>query len=85
MGMMIMKKAILEEFRSYMPDKITMAKEFFADIEKRFVNNEKAKISTLLTSLISMRVKAILRSTSWRCLILLLSRELFSLNSLRTF
>ncbi|XP_024028413.1 uncharacterized protein LOC112093693 [Morus notabilis] len=55
--MMIMKKAIPEAFRGTMSDKITTAKEFLADIEKRFVKNEKAKIGTLLTSLISMRYR----------------------------
>lgn len=38
-----------------MSEKITTTKEYLVDIEQRFVNNEKAKIGTLLTSLISMR------------------------------
>ena len=57
MCMMIMKKAIPEAFRGTMSDKIITAKEFLADIEKRFVKNEKAEIGTLLTNLISMRYK----------------------------
>ena len=36
---------------------INTAKEFLADIEKRFVKNEKAEIGTLLTSLLSMRYR----------------------------
>ncbi|XP_024025573.1 uncharacterized protein LOC112092787, partial [Morus notabilis] len=57
MCMMIMKKVILKSFRGTIFEKITTAKKFLADIEKRFVKNEKAKIGTLLTSLISMRYK----------------------------
>ncbi|KAI6701123.1 hypothetical protein NL676_015447 [Syzygium grande] len=57
MCMMIMKKAIPEAFRGTMSEKITTAKEFLADIEKRFVKNENAKIGTILTNLISMRYK----------------------------
>ncbi|KAI6682979.1 hypothetical protein NL676_028892 [Syzygium grande] len=44
MCMMIMKKAIPEAFRSTMSEKITTAKEFLTDIEKRFVKSEKAEI-----------------------------------------
>ncbi|KAI6684560.1 hypothetical protein NL676_030473 [Syzygium grande] len=57
MCMMIMKKAIPEAFRSTMSEKITTAKEFLTDIEKRFVKSEKAEIGTILTNLISMRYK----------------------------
>ncbi|XP_024027760.1 uncharacterized protein LOC21410770 [Morus notabilis] len=57
MCMMIMKKAIPEAFRGTVSNKITTAKEFLVDIEKRFVKNEKAEICTLLTSLISMRYR----------------------------
>jgi transposase InsO family protein len=52
-----MKRAIPEAFRGTMSDQITTAKEFLANIEKRFVKNEKAEIGTLLTSLISMKYK----------------------------
>ncbi|KAI6675746.1 hypothetical protein NL676_003652 [Syzygium grande] len=47
MCMMIMKKAIPEAFRSTMSEKITTAKEFLTDIEKRFVKSEKAEIGEL--------------------------------------
>ncbi|KAM7460289.1 hypothetical protein LguiB_036337 [Lonicera macranthoides] len=57
MCVMIMKKAIPEAFRGTISEKITTAKEFLADIEKRFVKNEKAEIGTLLTNLLSMRYK----------------------------
>ncbi|CAA0806533.1 Unknown protein, partial [Striga hermonthica] len=55
MCMMIIKKAIPEAFRGTMSENIVTAKEFLADIEKRFVKNEKAEIGTLLANLISMR------------------------------
>ncbi|KAF9664964.1 hypothetical protein SADUNF_Sadunf16G0073100 [Salix dunnii] len=57
MCMIIMKRAIPEAFRRTMSDQITTTKEFLANIEKRFVKNEKAEIGTLLTSLISMKYK----------------------------
>ena len=57
MCMMIMKKAIPEAFRGTISDKITNAKEFLDEIEKRFAKNEKAEISTLLANLISMKYK----------------------------
>ena len=57
MCMMIMKKAIPEAFRGTMSDSIKTAMAFLADIEKRFVKNEKSEIGTLLTSLISMKYK----------------------------
>ena len=40
---MIIKKATLEAFRVLMSKKITMTKEFLADIEKGFVKNEMQK------------------------------------------
>ena len=57
MCMMVMKKTIPETFRGTLSETITTAKEFLADIEKRFVKNEKAEIGTLLTNLISMRYR----------------------------
>ncbi|KAJ4712930.1 hypothetical protein OWV82_015094 [Melia azedarach] len=57
MCMMIMNRVILEAFRGTMSKKITTAKDFLVDIEKRFVKNEKAEMCTLLTNLISMRYK----------------------------
>ncbi|KAJ4729164.1 Retrovirus-related Pol polyprotein from transposon TNT 1-94 [Melia azedarach] len=56
MCMVIMKRAIPEAFRGTMSDKITTAKDFLADIEKRFVKNEKAEMCTILTNLLSMRL-----------------------------
>nr|KYP46417.1 Retrovirus-related Pol polyprotein from transposon TNT 1-94 [Cajanus cajan] len=53
MSIMIMKKAILEAFRSTISVNINTAKEFLAKIEKRFVKNEKSEIGTLLANLIS--------------------------------
>ncbi|KAL3655416.1 hypothetical protein CASFOL_001202 [Castilleja foliolosa] len=55
MCIMIMKKAIPEAFRGTISENITKAKDFLADIEKRFVKNEKSEIGTLLTNLISMK------------------------------
>ncbi|KAB5534361.1 hypothetical protein DKX38_017447 [Salix brachista] len=48
MCMMIMKRAIPEPFRGTLSDQITTAKEFLANIEKRFVKNEKAEIALQL-------------------------------------
>ena len=55
MSLMIMKRVISEAFRRTMSEQITTAKGFLEDIEKRFAKNEKAKTSTLLAKLISMR------------------------------
>ncbi|KAL0307882.1 UNVERIFIED_CONTAM: hypothetical protein Scaly_2560000 [Sesamum calycinum] len=52
MCVMIMKKSIPEAFRGTMSETLTKAKDFLEHIEKRFVKNEKAEISILLTSLI---------------------------------
>ena len=38
-------------------EEVTTAKEFLDDIEKRFVKNDTAKISTLLGRLVSMKYK----------------------------
>ena len=43
MCIMIIKKATLEAFRVLMSEKITMTKEFLADIKKGFVKNERQK------------------------------------------
>nr|XP_027120456.1 uncharacterized protein LOC113737422 [Coffea arabica] len=53
--LMIIKKAVPEVFREIMSETTATAKEFLQDIEKRFVKNEKAEISTLLTRLVSMK------------------------------
>lgn len=56
MCLMIMKRGIPESFRGSMSDEVT-AKEFLAKIEKLFVKNDKAEISTTSLNLISMRYK----------------------------
>nr|XP_027090449.1 uncharacterized protein LOC113711484 [Coffea arabica] len=53
--LIIIKKAVPEAFRGTMSETTVTAKEFLQDIEKRFVNNEKAEVSMLLTRLISMK------------------------------
>nr|XP_018676797.1 PREDICTED: uncharacterized protein LOC108951870 [Musa acuminata subsp. malaccensis] len=55
MSLMIIKRDIPEVFRGAISEGITKAKDFFTGIEKRFLTNDKAKTSTLLQSLISMR------------------------------
>ena len=57
MSLMIMKRAIPEAFQGTMSEDIVLAKDFLTDLEKRFAKNEKAKTSTLLSNLISMRYK----------------------------
>ncbi|XP_022862761.1 uncharacterized protein LOC111382947 [Olea europaea var. sylvestris] len=57
MSLMIIKHGIPEAFRGAVSEGITNAKEFLVEIEKRFVKNDKAEISTLLQSLISMKYK----------------------------
>ena len=57
MSWMIRKHAILKAFRGTMSEKVTTAKEFIEEIEKRFAKNDKAKTSTLLGNHISMRYK----------------------------
>ncbi|XP_027077165.1 uncharacterized protein [Coffea arabica] len=53
--LMIIKKAVPEAFRGTMSETTVTAKEFIQDIEKRFVQNEKTEVSTLLTCLVSMK------------------------------
>ncbi|KAL0375532.1 UNVERIFIED_CONTAM: hypothetical protein Scaly_0670800 [Sesamum calycinum] len=55
MCVMSRKKSIIETFRGTISETLTKAKDFLEHIEKRFVKNEKAEISTLLTNLISKR------------------------------
>ncbi|KAK9690503.1 hypothetical protein RND81_09G132700 [Saponaria officinalis] len=55
MSLMIIKRGIPEAFRGAVSDEITDAKEFLAEIEKRFVKNDKAETSTLLQRLISRK------------------------------
>ncbi|XP_024022991.1 uncharacterized protein LOC112092055 [Morus notabilis] len=49
--MMTMKKNIPEAFRGIMSEKITMAKEFFADIEKREYIMEMSLLTSKLKAL----------------------------------
>ncbi|KAK0593122.1 hypothetical protein LWI29_031372 [Acer saccharum] len=57
MSLMIIKRGIPEAFRGEVSEKITKAKEFLAEIEKRFAKNDNAETSTLLQNLISMKYK----------------------------
>ena len=57
MSLIIIKRSISEAVRGAVSEKITKAKEFLAEIEQRFVKNDKAETSMLLQSLISMKYK----------------------------
>ncbi|KAL3613382.1 hypothetical protein CASFOL_042795 [Castilleja foliolosa] len=57
MSLMIIKRGVPEAFRGAISDEVTSAKDFLAEIEKRFARNDKAETSTLLASLISMKYK----------------------------
>ncbi len=56
-SLMIIKRNIPEAFRGTASKEITMASEYLAHIEQRFVKNEKAETSTLLVNLISIKCK----------------------------
>ncbi|XP_057977594.1 uncharacterized protein LOC131164432 [Malania oleifera] len=56
MSLMIMKHDVLEAFRGSMSNKDD-AKVFLEELHKHFAKNEKAEISNLLSSLVSMRYK----------------------------
>ena len=56
-SLMIMKRSIPEAFRGSISDEVTNAKAFLAEIETRFVKNEKSEIGTFLTKLVSMKYK----------------------------
>ncbi|KAL2516950.1 hypothetical protein Adt_13197 [Abeliophyllum distichum] len=58
MSLMIIKRGIPEAFRGAVSEEVTNAKEFLAEIEKRFTKNDKAETSTLLQSLISVKYKS---------------------------
>ncbi|KAL2517803.1 hypothetical protein Adt_14050 [Abeliophyllum distichum] len=58
MSLMIIKRGIPETLRGAVCEEVTNAKEFLAEIEKRFAKNDKAETSTLLQSLISMKYKS---------------------------
>ena len=55
MSLMIIKHDIPEVFRSSVSDDITSAKEFLAEVEKRFAKSDKAETSTLIQNLISIK------------------------------
>ncbi|XP_057452120.1 uncharacterized protein LOC130743925 [Lotus japonicus] len=55
MSLMIIKRGILEVFRGTISKEIKSAKDFLAEIEKCFAKRDKAKTSTLLQNLISMK------------------------------
>ncbi|XP_019427119.1 PREDICTED: uncharacterized protein LOC109335441 [Lupinus angustifolius] len=57
MSLMIIKRGIPEAFRGAISERITSAKEFLAEMEKRFAKSNKAETSTLLQNLISMKYK----------------------------
>lgn len=54
MSLMIMKRAVPETFRGTMSEE-TNAKAFLAELEKRFVKNEKSETSSIMCSLVSIR------------------------------
>ncbi|KAH6785841.1 hypothetical protein C2S51_038296 [Perilla frutescens var. frutescens] len=56
-SLMIIKRGIPEAFRGTASEKITTARECLAEIEKRFVKNDKVETSTLLANLISLKYK----------------------------
>ena len=55
LSLMIIKKSIPEIFRGTISEDITNVKEFLVEIEKRFTKSDKAEMSTLLKSLITMK------------------------------
>ena len=57
MSLMIIKRGIPEAFRGAISEGIESAKDFLAEIEKRFAKSDKAETSTILKSLISMKYK----------------------------
>ena len=57
MSLVIIKRGIPKAFRGAGSDEITLTKDFLTKIEKRFAKNDKAKTSTHLASLISMKYK----------------------------
>ena len=57
MSLMIIKRGIPEAFRGAISEGIESAKDFLAEIEKRFAKSDKAETSTILKSLVSMKYK----------------------------
>ena len=58
---MVIQSAIPKAFQVTMFEDTVTAKDFLKDLEKRFAKNEKAKTSTILANLISMRYKGNIR------------------------
>ncbi|KAL8542512.1 hypothetical protein ACS0TY_003393 [Phlomoides rotata] len=56
-SLMIMKCGTPEAFRGTTSEEINTASECLTHIEQRFVKNDRAETSTLLSNLISMRYK----------------------------
>ena len=56
-SLMIIKRAIPKVFRGAVTEDTINAKEFLAEIEKRFAKSDKAETSTIIKSLISMKYK----------------------------
>ena len=57
LSLMIMKHRIPEAFRGAVTNEVTNASDFIAEIQKHFAKNDKAEMSMLLASLISMKYK----------------------------
>ncbi|KAI3470151.1 hypothetical protein Pfo_026814, partial [Paulownia fortunei] len=57
-SLMIITHGIPKAFRGTTSEEISKASEYLAEIEKRFVKTNKAKTSTLLANLISMKYKS---------------------------
>src|SRR4051812_25317487 len=57
LSLMIIKGGVPEAVRGTVSEGITKSSDFLAEIEKRFVKNDKAETSTLLSKLISMKFK----------------------------
>jgi len=80
MSIMIIKRGIPEVFRGTVSEDITIAKEFLAEIEKRFAKSEKAEANTLLQNLISMKYQG---KGNIREYIMSMSNIIFKLKALK--
>ncbi|XP_022872382.1 uncharacterized protein LOC111391400 [Olea europaea var. sylvestris] len=63
----VIKYSIPETFWGTMSDKVTTAKSFFEDLDKKFAKNEKAETSTILAQVVSIRYKG--KGNTWECII----------------
>ncbi|GMI89930.1 hypothetical protein HRI_002662200 [Hibiscus trionum] len=57
MSLMIMKHSIPKAFRGTKSEEITQAKSFLDDLEQHFAKNDKVEMTSLITSLMSMKYK----------------------------